>query len=82
MNGFLYSLFSVLRINHDFDILFYRPNRNLFFYIMKYHAKNRQRFDNLPTIVKNSIIRSTFTEISCPEQDPVKLGNRAILFIY
>ena len=64
MNGFLYHLFSVLRINHDFDILFFRANRNLFFYVMKYHAKARQRFNNLPTIVKNSIIRSAGYETS------------------
>jgi hypothetical protein len=74
MNGFLYSLFSVLRVNHDFDILFYRPNRNLFFYIMKYHAKNRQRFNNLPSIVKNSIIHSTFCEMGAIDQDPIKQG--------
>jgi hypothetical protein len=81
MNGFLYSLFSVLRINHDFDILFYRANRNMFFYVMKYHAKARQRFNNLPTIVKNSIIRSTVYETSALDHDPVKRGTSTLLII-
>jgi hypothetical protein len=79
MNGFLYHLFSVLRINHDFDLLFYRANRNMFFYVMKYHSENPKRFNNLPTIVKNSIIRSAVSETSAIDQDPEKQGANGTL---
>jgi hypothetical protein len=75
MNGFLMNLFSVLRINHDFDLLFHRNGRNICFYLMKYVTKDRMKFANLGNILKSSFIQSSVIEMSTSLDDESRKGD-------
>lgn len=64
MSVFVPSLFSILRINNHFDPLFARDGKHIFHYVLKYHSKSRQSYDDLPSIIKNSLFHSASQELA------------------